>query len=126
LLSETVARRAEHVVAENERVVAAAAALGSGDLDELGRLFAASHESLRTLYEVSSPALDAMVEIARSVPGVVAARVTGPGFGGCTVNLVRDAAVPALERAVAAEYPRRTGLTPRVYSVATVAGAGPV
>ena len=126
LLSEAVARRAEHVVAENERVVAAAAALGSGDLDEVGRLFAASHESLRTLYEVSSPALDAMVEIARSVPGVVAARMTGPGFGGCTVNLVRDAAVPALERAVAAEYPRRTGLTPRVYSVSTVAGAGPV
>jgi galactokinase len=126
LLSEAVARRAEHVVAENERVVAAAAALGSGDLDELGRLFAASHESLRTLYEVSSPALDAMVEVARSVPGVVAARMTGPGFGGCTVNLVRDAAVPALERAVAAEYPRRTGLTPRVYSVSTVAGAGPV
>lgn len=126
LLSETVSRRAEHVVAENERVVAAAAALGSGDLEELGRLFAASHDSLRTLYEVSSPALDAMVEIARSVPGVVAARMTGPGFGGCTVNLVRDADVPALERAVAAEYPRRTGLTPRVYSVSTVAGAGPV
>lgn len=126
LLSEAVARRAEHVVAENERVVAAAAALGSGDLHEVGRLFAASHESLRTLYEVSSPALDAMVEIARSVPGVVAARMTGPGFGGCTVNLVRYAAVPALERAVAAEYPRRTGLTPRVYSVSTVAGAGSV
>jgi len=126
LLSETVARRAEHVVAENERVVAAAAALGSGDLDELGRLFAASHESLRTLYEVSSPALDAMVEIARSVPGVVAARMTGLGFGGCTVNLVRDAAVAGLERAVATEYPGRTGLTPRVYSVATVDGAGPV
>jgi len=106
--------------------VAAAAALGSGDLDELGRLFAASHESLRNLYEVSSPALDAMVEIARSVPGVVAARMTGPGFGGCTVNLVHDAAVPDFERVVAAEYPRRTGLTPHVYPVSIVAGAGPV
>jgi galactokinase len=126
LLSETVARRAEHVVAENARVGEAAAALGGGDLDELGRLFAASHESLRTLYEVSSPALDAMVEIARAVPGVVAARMTGAGFGGCTVNLVRDSAVPALERAVATEYPRRTGLTPRVYSVAIADGAGPV
>ena len=125
-LSETVARRAEHVVKENDRVVAAAAALGSGDLDELGRLFAASHESLRNLYEVSSPALDAMVEIARSVPGVVAARMTGPGFGGCTVNLVHDAAVPDFERVVAAEYPRRTGLTPHVYPVSIVAGAGPV
>ena len=125
LLSPTVARRAEHVVAENERVVAVVAALDAGDLEELGRIFAASHESLRTLFEVSSPALDAMVEIALGVPGVVAARMTGAGFGGCTVNLVRDAAVPALERAVAAEYPRRTGLTPRVYRVVTVDGAGP-
>jgi galactokinase len=125
VLSETIARRAEHVVAENERVVAAVAALSAGDLDEVGRIFAASHESLRTLFEVSSPALDAMVEIAVAVPGVVAARMTGTGFGGCTVNLVRDAAVPALQRAVAAEYPRRTGLTPRVYPVAVVSGAGP-
>ncbi len=125
LLSETVARRAEHVVAENERVGAAAAALGAGDLAEIGRLFAASHESLRHLFEVSSPALDAMVEIALAVPGVVAARMTGTGFGGCTVNLVRDAAVPALQRAVANEYPRRTGLTGRVYPVAVVSGAGP-
>ena len=125
LLSETEARRAEHVVAENERVVAAVAALDAGDLDELGRLFAASHESLRTLYEVSSRALDAMVALARAVPGVVAARMTGPGFGGCTVNLVRDAAVPAFERAIVTKYPRRTGLTPRVYVVSTVDGAGP-
>jgi galactokinase len=124
LLPDTVARRAEHVVAENERVVAAVAALGAGDLDELGRLFAASHESLRSLFEVSSPALDAMVDIALTVPGVVAARMTGTGLGGCTVNLVRDEAVPALQRAIADEYPRRTGLTPRVYSVATVDGAG--
>ena len=125
LLSETEARRAEHVVSENERVVAAVAALDAGDLDELGRLFAASHESLRTLYEVSSRALDAMVALARAVPGVVAARMTGPGFGGCTVNLVRDAAVPAFERAIVTKYPRRTGLTPRVYVVSTVDGAGP-
>ena len=125
LLSDTVARRAEHVVAENERVVAAVAALDAGDLAELGRLFAASHESLRSLFEVCSPAQDAMVAIAQAVPGVVAARMTGAGFGGCTVNLVRDAAVPALERAVATEYPRRTGLTPRVYPVPTVDGAGP-
>ena len=125
LLSETEARRAEHVVSENERVVAAVAALDAGDLDELGRLFAAYHESLRTLYEVSSRALDAMVALARAVPGVVAARMTGAGFGGCTVNLVRDAAVPAFERAIVTKYPRRTGLTPRVYVVSTVDGAGP-
>ena len=125
LLGETIARRAEHVVGENERVVAAVAALGVGDLDELGRLFAASHESLSSLYEVGSPALAAMVEIALGVPGVVASRMTGPGLGGCTVNLVRDAAVPALQKAVADEYPRRTGLTPGVYPVAAVDGSGP-
>jgi galactokinase len=125
LLSETVARRAEHVVGENERVVAAVAAFDAGNVAALGRIFAASHESLGSLFEVSSPALDAMVEIARSVPGVVAARMTGFGFDGCTVNLVRDAAVPAFERAVAMEYPRRTGLTARVYAVASADGAGP-
>jgi galactokinase len=125
LLSETVARRAEHVVGENERVVAAVAAFDAGNVAALGRIFAASHESLGSLFEVSSPALDAMVEIARSVPGVVAARMTGVGFDRCTVNLVRDAAVPAFERAVAIEYPRRTGLTARVYAVASADGAGP-
>ena len=125
LLSETVARRAEHVVGENERVVAAVAAFDAGNVAALGRIFAASHESLRALFEVSSPALDAMVEIARSVPGVLAARMTGVGFEGCTVNLVRDAAVPVFERAVATEYPRRTGLTARVYAVASADGAGP-
>jgi len=125
LLPETLARRAEHVVAENERVEATAAAMAAGNLNEIGRLFAASHESLRDLFEVGSPALDAMVEIALAVPGVVAARMTGLGFGGCTVNLVREEAAPALAQAVADEYPRRTGLTPRVYSVAAVDGAGP-
>ncbi len=81
---------------ENERVGATVAALEAGDLDAVGRLFAASHASLRDDYEVSSPELDAMVEIAVGVPGVVAARMTGAGFGGCTVNLVRPDAVDAL------------------------------
>jgi galactokinase len=124
LLPDKVARRAEHVVSENSRVVATAAALEAGDLDELGRLFAASHASLRDLYEVSSPALDAMVEVARAIPGVVAARMTGAGFGGCTVNLVLADAVPALQAAVSREYDRRSGLRGRVYPVAIVDGAG--
>jgi galactokinase len=67
-----------------------------------------------------------MVAVAVALPGVLAARMTGAGFGGCTVNLVRDGAVGALARAVADEYPRRTGLTPRVYAVAIVDGAGNV
>jgi galactokinase len=126
LLPANVARRAEHVVSENARVLATASALEAGDLDELGRLFAESHASLRDLYEVSSPALDTMVEVARAIPGVVAARMTGAGFGGCTVNLVLADAVPALKAVVSREYDRRTGLKGRVYPVAIVDGAGPV
>ena len=67
-----------------------------------------------------------MVEIARSIPGVVAARMTGLGFGGCTVNLVLADAVPALKAAVGRDYDRRTGLRGRVYPVAIVDGAGPI
>ena len=82
-------RRAEHVVTENARVEATVAALAAGDLAAVGRLFAESHASLRDRFEVSSPELDAMVEIAIAVPGVIAARITGAGFGGCPINLVR-------------------------------------
>ena len=126
ILPENVAARAEHVVSENERVLAAVTALEASDLDELSRIFAESHASARDLYAISSPALDTMVEIARSIPGVVAARMTGLGFGGCTVNLVLADAVPALKAAVGREYDRRTGLRGRVYPVAIVDGAGPI
>jgi galactokinase len=125
-LPEVVARRCEHVVKEDGRVMATVVALRDGDLDALGRLFAASHASLRDLYEVSSAELDAMVEIANEVPGVVASRMTGAGFGGCTVNLVRPGAEEALQDAVMANYGKRTGLTPRVFIVAAVEGAGEV
>ncbi|HEY6013692.1 MAG TPA: galactokinase [Candidatus Limnocylindrales bacterium] len=117
-------RRARHIVSENERVGATVAALESGDLDTVGRLFAASHASLRDDYEVSSPELDAMVEIAVGVPGVIAARMTGAGFGGCTVNLVRPDAVGALAEAVRGRYPARTGLTPMILPVRVASGAG--
>jgi galactokinase len=122
-LDPVVARRAEHIVAENERVLQAVEALGAGDLAEVGRLFYASHASLRDLYEVSSPELDALVEIARQTPGVIGARLTGAGFGGCTINLVRRDAVGALRDRVMREYPARTGLTPRVFVVEASAGA---
>ena len=116
--------RAEHVVTENARVTATVSALGAGDLAAIGRLFAESHASLRDRFEVSSPELDAMVDIAHEVPGVVAARMTGAGFGGCTVNLVRPEAVDALRAAVETQYPVRTGLTPRVFEVTAADGAG--
>ncbi len=123
-LDPIVAARAEHVVAENARVLAMVAALEAGDLAAIGQALRASHESLRTLYEVSSAELDALVEIADGVPGVVGARMTGAGFGGCTVNLVHEGAVDALREAVMADYPARTGLTPMVFPVAAADGAG--
>ena len=126
ILPENLARRAEHVVSENARVLATAAAMEAGDLSELGRLFDESHASLRDRYEVGSPALDVMVDVARTIPGVVAARMPGCGPGGCTVNLVLADAVPALQAAVGREYDRRTGLRGRVYPVAVVDGAGPL
>ena len=118
------ARRAQHVVAENERVGATVAALAAGDLRSVGELFAASHASLRDLYDVSSPQLDAMVEVAGAVPGVIASRMTGAGFGGCTINLVRPDAVETLRASVEREYATRTGLTPMVLPVQASAGAG--
>jgi galactokinase len=125
-LSERIFRRAEHVVRENERVLEAVDAFEAGDLDAVGRLFAQSHASLRDLFEVSSPELDALVEIATSVPGVVAARMTGAGFGGCTVNLVARDAVGGLREAIEREYPARTGQRARVLAVEPADGAGPV
>lgn len=122
-IDEVSRRRAEHVIRENQRVLDTVDALVTGDLEAVGRLFAESHASLRDLYEVSSPELDALVDIAGSVPGVVASRMTGAGFGGCTVSLVlRDAVEPFAEM-IEREYPRLTGRTPRVIPVRPAAGA---
>ncbi|MCU0483622.1 MAG: galactokinase, partial [Chloroflexi bacterium] len=123
-VDEETYRRGEHVVFENLRVEATIEALAAGDLATVGRLFAQSHDSLRDLYGVSSPELDALVEIAAGTPGVVAARMTGAGFGGCTVNLVERGAVERLSERVKAWYPARTGMNPRVYAVEAVEGAG--
>jgi galactokinase len=122
-MDPVVAARAEHIVHENDRVLATVSAFEAGDLPTVGRLFYESHASMRDLFGISSPELDALVEIARATPGVIGARLTGAGFGGCTINLVRRAAVGALREAVMREYPARTGLTPRVFEVAASAGA---
>jgi galactokinase len=122
-MDPVAARRARHIVAENARVLATERALAVGDLAEVGRLFGASHASLRDLFDVSSPELDALVEIATGTDGVVGARLTGAGFGGSTINLVRREAVAALRTAIERDYPARTGLTPRVLEVDAVAGA---
>ena len=122
---DPVARaRAHHVVAENERVLATVAALRQGDLAAVGRLFAESHASLRDLYQVSSAELDALVEIAQATPGVIGARMTGAGFGGCTVNLVEPDALERFTEAITGEYPGRTGREATVYPVTPVNGVG--
>jgi galactokinase len=123
-MDDVAFRRATHVVEENARVLETETALAAGDLAEVGALFAASHASLRDLYEVSSPELDALVDIATSVDGVVAARLTGAGFGGSTINLVRRDSVAALRSAIERDYPGRTGLQPTVLHVDAVDGAG--
>jgi len=125
-LDPLLERRARHVVGENERVLDTVTALESGDLEAAGRLLAASHASLRDLYEVSSPELDALVEIATATAGVLGSRLTGAGFGGCTVTLVRREAVGRLTDAILREYPPRTALTPRVFEVHPSDGAGVV
>ena len=123
-LDEETFRRCAHVVREDERVLRTVAALEAGDLATVGRCLVESHESLRDQYEVSSPELDAMVEIALATPGVIGSRMTGAGFGGCTVALVERGAEARLRDAVLSEYPARTGLTPRVFAVEPVRGAG--
>lgn len=124
VLDDETFRRAEHVIGENARVVACVDALESGDLGAVGRLFAASHASLRNLFEVSSPELDALVEIALAAPGAIAARMTGAGFGGSTVNLVEREAISGFADTVTVNYQRKTGLTPTVMVVEPSAGAG--
>ena len=116
--------RARHVITENRRVLDTVEALAEGDLVAVGDALAASHRSLRDDFEVSSAPLDALVDIASAVDGVIGARLTGAGFGGCTINLVHEDAVAALRSAVASEYPQRTGLTATVYAVRTASGVG--
>ncbi|HSL23627.1 MAG TPA: galactokinase [Vicinamibacterales bacterium] len=103
-LDPTAWRRAAHVVDENRRPPAMAAAFARGDLEEAGALMNASHESLRTLYEVSSPELDLAVAIARRQPGCLGARMTGAGFGGCAIALVRAPGASAAAGAIQRDY----------------------
>jgi galactokinase len=116
-------RRARHVVTENARTLAAAEAMCRGDAAELGLLMNESHQSLRDDFEVSSPALDTVVEIAQARPGCHGARMTGAGFGGCAVALVHREHSSSFVEYVAGEYTRRSGLEPRLYVTEATAGA---
>ncbi len=114
-LDATILKRCRHVVTENERALQTVEALGQDDLARAGALMNASHVSLRDDYEVSCPELDAMVEAAWEQPGVWGARMTGAGFGGCTVNLVQAQAVESFVESVATRYQDRTGLEASIY-----------
>jgi galactokinase len=125
-LPEVIRRRARHVVTENARVEQAAPALARGDLDEFGKAMNESHRSLRDDFEVSCAELDLMVELAREQPGVYGARMTGGGFGGCTINLVREDAVENFLAQVPAAYFAKTASKPAIYVCSAAAGAGEV
>jgi len=122
-LGGTLRRRALHVVEENARTLEMASALRRGDEGRIGALMRESHESLRDLFEVSSPALDSMVEIASRHPGAVGARMTGGGFGGSAVALVRASAEEDFLREVQSIYRRETGNPGVLYSCRAVSGA---
>jgi galactokinase len=114
-LPQKVFARCRHVITENARVNSAVEALHRGDSKALRPLLQESHRSLRDDYEVSCGELDLMVEIAMAQPGLMGARMTGGGFGGCTINLVESAAVNNFRRNVAEEYFSKTSLTPEIY-----------
>jgi galactokinase len=114
-LPETTLRRCRHVITENSRVLKAATALEQRDLETFGNLMRESHESLRKDFEVSCAELDLMVELAEQAPGVYGARMTGGGFGGCTINLVRKDCVAEFKERVGEGYLRSTGRAAEIY-----------
>ena len=116
-------RRARHAVTENQRTIQAVSALQQGDLEQFGQLMNASHRSLRDDYEVTGKELDTLVETAWKQPGVLGSRMTGAGFGGCTISLVREECVDDLMRAVGTAYLKQIGYAADFYSVSI--GDGP-
>jgi galactokinase len=122
VLPEVIYKRCRHVITENLRVIEAASALESGDLPAFGKLMAASHRSLRDDYEVSCLELDTMVELASQVQGVYGARMTGGGFGGCTINLVQSDHVAEFKRTVALGYEQATGFAPAIFVCSSADG----
>ena len=115
-LPDDVRQRCEHVVYENERVLQSVKALRKKDIKKFGKLMAASHESLRDLYEVSCPELDTLVEAANEVEGTFGSRMTGAGFGGCTVNLVQNDALEEFKEHVVKRFTKTYGMNPTIHA----------
>ncbi|MCF8378210.1 MAG: galactokinase [Bacteroidales bacterium] len=127
LIHDSVSRkRAQHIVSENQRVLDAIVCLKNGDLKNLGLLMTASHHSLRDLYEVSCNELDVLVEEALHIEGVLGSRMTGAGFGGCTISLVADSSVETFIELLGNRYLARTGLVADFYIGKSGKGAGSI
>ncbi len=110
-----VLKRARHIITDSLRAVALADALEAGDLARVGKLMAEAHASYRDDFEASCPEADTMVELANRQPGLIGARLTGGGFGGCTVNLVEQEHADAFAEAVGSAYQQATGIKPEIY-----------
>ena len=115
--------RAKHAVYENQRTIKAVAALKNNDIETFGKLMNASHVSLRDDYETSCEEVDVLVEEAWKIDGVIGSRITGGGFGGCTVSIVKDDAIDIFKEKLTAAYGQKVGKTPEFYVVSI--GDGP-
>lgn len=122
-LPQVLAQRARHVVTENNRVLRGISALKAGDLESFGKELTASHRSLQHDFEVSCAELDLLVELALKVPGVLGSRMTGAGFGGCTISLVPRSQLAVFEQIVAQDYLAKTGLRAEFYVFSASQGA---
>jgi galactokinase len=122
-MPEVVKRRARHVISEDDRVEQFVGAAERGEVERMGRLFVESHRSLQHDYEVSCEELDFLVDEALKIEGVYGARMTGGGFGGCTVNMMCPEVAKRFKVGIAAAYEARFGVTPRIYPVRPSAGA---
>jgi galactokinase len=123
-IPEAPRRRARHVITETQRVLEFATAARKDDVREMGKLFVASHRSMQHDYEITCEEIDFLVDTAIRLPGVYGARMTGGGFGGCTVNLVAPDAVSAFREALTNAYQERFGITPAFYDCKPAEGAG--
>ena len=122
-MSENAFLRCRHIITENVRVEEAAIALAAGDMKRMGELMAEAHASYRDDFAASCPEVDLLVELAAAEPGVIGARLTGGGFGGCTVNLVEAAHAEAFRRDIHAAYLERAGIDAEIYLCQAAAGA---
>ncbi len=125
-MPETVRKRAIHIVTENRRVEEFAAASRAGDLASMGHLFRRSHRSMSQDYAISCPEIDFLVDAAVAIPGCYGARMTGGGFGGCTVNLVASGAVKGFSEAIREAYRKARGIDPQVIACVPARGAGEI